>query len=265
MSIGDFRLSMSLKYGSREWLDSCAKETGMSWCEWPEEFSKSKDACRTCLSYYVYKRRRGMSIERETKQALHVETQKLLISSIKKRKESEEKERKNSIHYKFAQDRKHEIELSNSYTVSAGKEHEEKLKGIGQYCTYHHSCYDEKRCTCKRDREGFLKWYSSYDKIKHCVKCDSLICDCARTKDGKIIKKIVVKEIYEQEGGKCQLHDKTNCDCADSVKCIITETFDGKYIHKYCTLHKDVGCDCDKFPKFYKIIKQVPGAGWEYD
>ena len=252
MFSADSKSSVRFKYsttpwarpgGSREFLDSRSMKTRSSWCVCQGARKLiTKGDCKTCI-----KNRKELRIIRE-----------------KEFRESEEKERKNSIHYKFAQARKKELALSKCYTASTGNEYA-KLKGSGQYCTYHHSFYDEKRCTCERNREGFLTWYASYDKTKHCVRCNSLICDCGRTKEGEIVKKIVVKEIYEQEYGKCQLHSKTNCDCADSVKCIITETFDGKDIHKYCTLHKDVGCDCDKHPEFYKIIKQVPGAAWEYD
>ena len=260
---------MSFKYGTREWLFWCATNTGTPWCEWPENFSKSKSVCRTCVSYFG-----GKKTFRDTLQhKQHVEKQKKLIESMKTKKTNKsiigiQTSAKIKIGKYLKQIHEDDKILKKKEIPKVILTPKEELKMKGQYCTYHHSCYNERRCICSRDREGLLKWYDSYDRQKQCIKCDSLECDCPRTKEGNIIKKIVVKEVYEQEDGKCQIHNIKNgkaCDCADSIKCLITETFDGKNFHKYCTLHRDKQCECDKNPKFYKIIKQVPEGGWNYD
>ena len=61
------------------WLDSAAKATGLPWCGWPREWSKSDTACRTCISFYS----RIQGVSNTTKQLEHIEKQKRLISKRK--------------------------------------------------------------------------------------------------------------------------------------------------------------------------------------
>ena len=264
---------MSIIYGTRQWLDVRTKETGEPWCEWPEYNSNGQTTCKTCLMYFS-----GNLLPHEkARHDQHVEKQRRLIESIKARKtqpltyyrpspsrkviSSSAKTKLTKYIQEIEKDEGNRLQLHKSKEI---KEIKPKPVLEGEYCTYHHARYGP-HCHCNRDREGFIKWYSRYDRKKQCVKCDSMSCDCPRTSEGYIIKKIVVKEVYEKEGGKCEIHGKSNCDCGDSVKCLVTETLEGSIIRKYCTLHHDAECDCGKDRKFYKIIKQVPGEGHTYD
>tara|TARA_B100000768_G_C11245147_1_gene361397 strand:- start:203 stop:1042 length:840 start_codon:yes stop_codon:yes gene_type:complete len=271
-------------FGTRKWLDIRAKETGINWCEWPKEFSKS-GVCRTCVSYYS---KQKVYASDTMKQLNHLEKQRKLIVYIRKKQngsingvrfldvlgkwrytynESVSDIRREQF-LKKIKDTPKPVPTPNP--VPPPKPYmntpffEEKPKLTGEYCTYHHSSYGP-RCHCERDREGLIKWYSRYDRNKQCVRCDSLSCDCPRTKEGNILKKIIVKEVYEYIEGKCEIHAKKNCECADSIKCLVTETLRGTSYQKLCTLHSNTGCECGEDPTLYKIIKEVPEGGWNYD
>ena len=239
-----------------KWLDSAAKATGLPWCGWPREWSKSNTACRTCISFYS-RIQRGSD---KTKQLEHIEKQKRLIS---KRTLMEEKSNTKPTRCSVQKHIHNQYELQREVLSPLAQtiEEREELKRDGQYCTYHHSCYDERHCVCARDREGYIRWYDSYDNKKYCMVCDSQRCGCARNTEGHIIPKIVVKLIYEEEKGICRIHDKQNCECPSSIKGIVTITHDGTDSIKHCTLHRDTGCDCGDNPKLFKIIKMI---GYKY-
>lgn len=262
---------MSYRYGTRVWLNSCAKKTGIPWCEWPTDLSNTTKPCITCVRYYSQK---GDCMDL-TKHLYHVKTQQRKVSSIREKHKEKFRQPRNGVnmssgslerHTRTGDDNKYCRQVKDSDTICLTKAvsttalsnpEERTQRQVGQYCSYHHDTYG-RRCHCKRDREGFLIWYNSYDTKKYCVRCDSLSCDCSRNKDGHTFKKIIVKEVYEVKGGKCDLHNQSQCDCADSIKCVVTETFDGTSFSKLCTLHIDTGCDCGEDPSFYKIIKRVP-------
>ena len=199
-----------------KWLDSEAKATGIPWCGWPREWSSSKTACRTCVSFYL----RIAGWRDKTKQLEHIEKQKQLIS-IRKQKVTK-RATKLGLCWGVLTDRETKKDLEDFVQKHIDKQQEklrleraaEELKRDGQYCNYHHSCYDKRRCVCERDREGYLKWYSSYDHRKCCMVCNSRVCDCprfsgsdiAQENQGDIIPKIVVKLIYEEEKGVCRIH-----------------------------------------------------------
>ena len=264
-----------------EWLDSAAKATGLPWCGWPREWSSSKTACRTCIPFYS-RIQRGSNHE---KQLEHIEKQKQFISKrklmekqrIQRDTKHTDKQLEELQRERATEDITHPKKTRHDAIVDLVKRHDtdkqavgqlqherEELKRDGQYCTYHHSTRVDGRCHCKRDREGYLKWYSSYDKRKYCMVCDSQRCSCTRNTKGHIIPKIVVKLIYEEENGLCRIHTEKKvdgCECPSSIKSVVTITHDGTDFQKYCTLHQDTGCDCGETPKFYKIIKMI---GYEY-
>ena len=175
-----------------------------TWCDgrgsigkWQEEFSKSKSVCGICISFFDKKKNKTRLDVLQHQE--HMRKQKKSIEAIKPRKTIIKIQTSEKI--KLAQYLK---EINEDTKILKKKEitkpiltPKEELKMKGQYCTYHHSNYDKNICVCKRDREGLLKWYDSYNRQKQCVKCDSLECDCPRTKEGNIIKKIIVKEVYE--------------------------------------------------------------------
>jgi hypothetical protein len=244
--------SLSMVSDEWKWLDSAAKATGLPWCGWPREWSKSNTACRTCISFYS-RIQRGSD---KTKQLEHIEKQKRLIS---KRTLMEEKSTikparcsvQKHIHNQYELQREQAAEGRGALVAR------EELKREGQYCTYCHSC----GCGCARDREGYIRWYDYYDNNKYCMVCDSQRCGCTRTTDGHIIPKIVVKLIYEEEKGGCRIHKIDGCECPSSIKGVVTITHDGTDSIKHCTLHRDTKCNCGDTPKLFKIIKMI---GYKY-
>jgi len=250
--------SLSMVADEWNWLDSAAKATGIPWCGWPREWSKSNTACRTCISFYSRIQRGSDPVQ----QAQHVEKQKRFIASKMKFMEEKTERHNNRCSVQNHIDKQIEEpqrERANKDTVSLTAS--EELQRDGQYCTYHHSTHVEGLCHCKRDREGYIRWYDSYDNKKYCMVCDSQRCGCARNTDGHIIPKIVVKLIYEEEKGFCRIHDKQDCECPSSIKSVVTTTHKDTYFHKLCTLHGDAGCDCGENPKLFKIIQMI---GKEY-
>ena len=249
-----------------KWLDNKAKTTGIPWCGWPREWSSSKTACRTCISFYS----RIQWGSDKTKQLEHIEKQKQVISKRKQNVTTSATMHGLCSVQKHIDKQLEELQRERTAEDMGSLTTSEELKRDGQYCSYHHSCYDKRRCVCERDREGYLKWYSSYDHRKCCMVCNSRLCDCPRfsgsdidkNTKGDIIPKIVVKLIYEEEKGFCRIHPKKKgCECPSSIKSVVTTTHDGTDFHTYCTLHRDTGCDCGKDPKFCKILKMI---GYEY-
>ena len=244
-----------------KWLDSAAKATGLPWCGWPREWSKSNTACKTCISFYSRIQRGSDPVQ----QAQHVEKQKRFIASKMKFMEESKTTRatkhglsvvQKPLDKQFEEPQRERANKDTFFLTAS-----EELQRDGQYCTYHHSTRVEGQCHCKRDREGYIIWYDSYDNKKYCMVCDSQRCGCARNTEGHIIPKIVVKLIYEEEKGFCRIHDKQNCECPSSIKSVVTTTHKGTDFIKHCTLHGDAGCDCGENPKLFKIIKMI---GYEY-
>ncbi len=233
-----------------ELLDLCAKKTGTAWCEWPKDLSKSLKPCRTCVKYFTeHSYIQGETFTLSPKQAEHVASQKRIIASIRQKKSSKF-EKRQPYGYGYTPTSHHSTSKSRekgserpSYIGSIGWKSDTTGKSRGQYCHHHHMYYQEGRCECPRDREGFMKVYSTYDMSKWCGRCDSRCCDCFQTTEENVIKKIVVKEIYGSN--------------PKEIEGIVTETLEGQTVHRYCTSHRDTDCDCGTDPSFYKIIKEV--------